>query len=111
MRKAKSETQTDHLMEENGKRKITGIYEDHWVTTEKVNSTMKNLKPKRCYGHDRIPLIYLRDGHEELTEVVTTIMSKIIQGERIFIRSCKVFLPFFFHISIVICIKFNLKKR
>ena len=32
VRKAKSETQTNHHMEENGKRKITGIYEDHWVT-------------------------------------------------------------------------------
>ena len=59
-------------------RVINGIYEDNWITIEHVKNTMDNLPVKRCFGYDRIPLIFYKDGVKILLPVVTTLMKKVI---------------------------------
>jgi hypothetical protein len=44
--------------------------------------TLKELKPKRCFGFDRVPLVFLKDGASELSEVVTKLMFKILEEEK-----------------------------
>ncbi len=48
----------------------------HWLTKELVGKTLKKLKPKRCFGFDRVPLVFLKDGASELSEVVTKLKKK-----------------------------------
>ncbi len=47
-----------------------------------VEKTLKELKPKRCFGFDRVPLVFLKDGASELSGVVTKLMFKIFEGEK-----------------------------
>jgi hypothetical protein len=44
----------------NGKTKI---FQSH----ELVEKTLKELKPKRCFGFYRVPLVFLKDGASELS--------------------------------------------
>ena len=67
----------------NGKRKIFGTYANNWVTPELVAHIIDNLKTKRCEGFDRIPLVFYVDGKEELLEVLTNLMAKIMKNGRV----------------------------
>jgi len=66
----------------NGKRKVSGTYTNNWITTELVERTLKDCKPKRCYGFDRVPMIFLRDGAAELSPIITVLMQKILLEEK-----------------------------
>ncbi len=67
----------------NGKRKIYGNYEANWITAEKVKKILDNLPAKRCCGYDRIPLVFLKDGAEALTSIVTDLMKRIFEEKRV----------------------------
>jgi hypothetical protein len=56
----------------NGKKKIYGDYETCCITSEKVTKILNGLPAKRCYGFDRIPLIFLKNG----AEILETILSQ-----------------------------------
>jgi hypothetical protein len=43
---------------------------------------LNNLPAKRCFGYDRIPLVFLKDGAEVLTPIVTDLMKKIFKEKR-----------------------------
>ena len=62
----------------NGKKKIHNNYNDNWVTKDIVNKVMAELKPKRCQGYDRIPLVFYLDGKDQLVNVITKLMNKIM---------------------------------
>jgi hypothetical protein len=47
-----------------------------------VEKNLKELKPKRCFGFDRVPLVFLKDGASELSEVVTKLMFKILEEKK-----------------------------
>lgn len=66
----------------NGRRKINGNYEEDWIRMEKVSEIMNNLPAKRCFGYDRVPLIFLKDGAEVLAPIVTDLMKKIFKEKR-----------------------------
>ena len=66
----------------NGKRKFFQSHEEDWLTKKLVEKTVKELKPKRCFGFDRVPLVFLKDGASELSEVVTKLMFKIFEEEK-----------------------------
>jgi hypothetical protein len=66
----------------NGQRKIFGSYEENWITVEKVKKVLESLPAKRCYGYDRVPLVFLRDGADILAPVVTSLMVKIFEEKR-----------------------------
>jgi hypothetical protein len=59
-----------------GKRKISQSHEEDWLTKELVEKTLKELKPKRCFGFDRVSLVFLKDGASEL------LMFKILEEEK-----------------------------
>ena len=83
--KIASVSENTHIQQEvyNGRRKIVGLHEDEWITEELVASVIDGLSPKRCEGHDRIPLIFLIDGKEKLLSFVTVMMSKIINNGKV----------------------------
>jgi hypothetical protein len=58
----------------DGKRKFFQSHEEDWLTKELVEKTLKKLKPKCCFGFDRVPLVFLKDGASELSEVVIKLM-------------------------------------
>jgi hypothetical protein len=66
----------------NGKRKIFQSQEEDWLTKKLVEKTLKELKSKRCFGFDRVPLVFFKDGASELNEVVTKLMFKILEEEK-----------------------------
>ena len=66
----------------NGKQKIYGNHEANWITEEKVKKILENLPTKRCYGYDRVPLVFLKDGAEVLTPIITKLMGKIFEEKR-----------------------------
>jgi hypothetical protein len=39
-----------------------------------VEKTLRELKPKHCFGFDRVFLEFLRDNASELSEVITKLM-------------------------------------
>ena len=83
--KTKEIIATTNIEEEtvyNGRRKINGNYEEDWITIEKVTELLNNLPAKRCFGYDRIPLVFLKDGAEVLTPIVTDLMKKIFKEKR-----------------------------
>ena len=47
------------------------------ITSEKVKECMRNLKKKKCFGYDRIPLIVLVDGAEVLAEPYARLLQEI----------------------------------
>ena len=53
----------------NGGR-VLDAEEANYITIQKTEDTMKNLKLKNCYGCDRIPLRILRDGFTMLGKPV-----------------------------------------
>ena len=57
MKKTKETVEEFRLKEDvyNGKKKIFQLHEDNWLTSELVEKTLKELKPKRCFGFDRLP--------------------------------------------------------
>ncbi len=55
------------------------LHKKDWFTKELFEKT---LKPKRCFGFDRVPLVFLKDGASELSEVVTKLMFKILEEEK-----------------------------
>ena len=61
-----------------GKRKNFGTYEDDWVNENLVKQVLDNLKPKRCQGYDRIPLVFYTDAKCQLLGIITTLMSKVV---------------------------------
>ena len=65
------------------KKKIHRPYENEWIDEALVKSIMTGLKPKRCEGYDRIPLIFYKDGAEELTYIITILMQKVIRDGKI----------------------------
>jgi len=74
----------------NGKRKIFGDYETNWINMEKVSQILKDLPPKRCYGYDRIPLIFLKDGEEVLGPIITDLMVRIFEEKKTrAVENCK----------------------
>jgi len=56
-------------------------HEEDWLTKELVEKTLKELKPKRCFGFDRVLLVFLKGSASELSEVVTKLF-KIIEEEK-----------------------------
>ena len=83
--KIASVSENTHIQQEvyNGRRKIVGLHEDEWIKEELVASVIDGLSPKRCEGHDRIPLIFLIDGKVKLLSFVTVLMSKIINNGKV----------------------------
>ena len=63
----------------NGKRKVFGLHNDNWITRELVEKMIEDLKPKRCQGFDRVPVILLKDGKQLLLDVITSLMRKVIE--------------------------------
>ena len=47
-----------------------------------MEKTLKKLKPKRCFGFDRIPLVFLKDGASELVGVVKELLEKISEEKK-----------------------------
>ena len=43
----------------NGKKRIFSLHKKTWLTSELVKKNLREYKPKRCFGFDRIPLIFL----------------------------------------------------
>ena len=66
----------------NGRQKINGNYEESWITIEKVKRILDSLPAKRCYGYDRVPLVFLKDGSEVLAPIITDLMKKIYEEKR-----------------------------
>ena len=66
-----------------GKRKIFGNYDQNWVTEDLVKTIMQQLTPKRCEGYDRIPLVFYRDGINELLPVITSLMEKVLSTGKV----------------------------
>ena len=66
----------------NGKRKKIHLHEENWLTKDLVEKSFSELKPKRCSGFERVPLVFLRDGASELSQVVTKILLKSLKKER-----------------------------
>jgi len=60
----------------NGGR-VVNAQEANYVTLQKMQDIMKNLKQKNCYRCDRIPLRILRDRYEILGKPVFELMNKI----------------------------------
>ena len=46
---------------------------------EKVKRILENLPAKRCYGYDRVPLVFLKDRAEVLAPIVAELMRKIFE--------------------------------
>jgi exonuclease III len=63
--------------------KVVNVQEANYVTLQKTQDIMKNLKQKNCYGCDRIPLRILKDGYEILGKPVFKLMNKIYEQEEI----------------------------
>jgi len=63
--------------------KVVNAQDTNYVTLQKTQDIMKNLKQKNCYGCDRIPLRILRDGNEILGNPVFKLMSKIYEQKEI----------------------------
>ena len=45
----------------NRKKKIFSIHEETWLTRELVEKSLQELKSKKCFGFDRILLVFLKD--------------------------------------------------
>jgi hypothetical protein len=41
-----------------GKKKSFQSHEEDWLTKELVEKTLRELKPKRCFGFDRVLLVF-----------------------------------------------------
>ena len=67
----------DNQMRET--KKIHGHYNNEWINEEMVKVIMSGLKPKRCEGYDRIPLVFYKDGVDELTYIITVLMKKVVK--------------------------------
>ena len=63
----------------NGRKKIFGVYNDEWISENLVAKIMDDLKPKRCQGFDRCPVVLLKDGKNELLKIITIMMRKVIK--------------------------------
>ena len=61
----------------NGERKIFGLYEEDWISEERVMDILANLEPKRCCGYDRVPLMFLNHGREKMCAFVTRLMKRV----------------------------------
>ena len=61
----------------NGKRKVFGDYSNEWIDEDLIMSIMSKLDLKRCYGYDRVPLIFLYHGREKLCKIITKLMKSI----------------------------------
>ena len=66
-----------------GVKKIFGNYEQNWINEDIVSKTIDELKPKRCEGYDRIPLLFFKDGKDELLETITILMKKVTEDSYI----------------------------
>jgi hypothetical protein len=53
------------------------------LTKQLVKKTLRDLKANHRFGFDRVPLVFLRDGASELSEVITTLMLKVLEEEKI----------------------------
>ena len=62
----------------NGRRKIFGTYLDGWIPEDLVDTIIDDLKPKRCQGFDRCPLVLLKDGKSALLRIITIMMRKVV---------------------------------
>ena len=62
----------------NGKRKVFGSHSENWVTKELVETVIDDLKPKRCQGFDRVPVVLLKDAKSLLLTLITSLMQKIV---------------------------------
>jgi hypothetical protein len=62
----------------NGQRKLN-IEEPLVFTHEEVLQEMKQLKDKKCYGMDRIPLKIIRDGAGVLCNPICNLLNKIVE--------------------------------
>ncbi len=63
--------------------KVVNAQDTNYITLQKTQDIMKNLKQKNCYGCDRIPLQILRDGNEILGKPVFKQMNKIYEQKEI----------------------------
>ena len=65
----------------NGKQNIFQSHEENWLKKKIGQKNSKELEPK-CFGFDRVFLVFLKDGASELCVIVTTLMFKIFEEER-----------------------------
>ena len=65
------------------KKKKIHLHEENWLTKDLVEKSFSELKPKRCSGFERVPLVFLRDGASELSQVVTKILLKSLKKEQL----------------------------
>jgi hypothetical protein len=83
-------TKTTNIVEQNTVQngvwnggRVLAAEEANYITMQKTQDTMKNLKLKNCYGCDRIPLRILRDGYSILGKPVYELMLKIYTQKKI----------------------------
>jgi hypothetical protein len=78
------------------REKFTYAHEENWLTKQLVEKTLRDLKPKRCFGFERVFLVFLRDVASELSEIITKLMIKVLKEEKTS-EQCKVarILPLF----------------
>jgi hypothetical protein len=78
------------------REKFTYAHEENWLTKQLVEKTLRDLKPKRCFGFERVFLVFLRDVASELSEIITKLMIKVLEEEKTS-EQCKVarILPLF----------------
>ena len=53
------------------------------TNSDEVNEILKSMNAKNSCGYDRIPMSFLVDGREELSEIIATLFNKIFNGEPI----------------------------
>ena len=68
----------------NGKRQYLNLthYNPNTDATE-IKKLLQTMTSKNCCGYDRIPMSFLVDGREELSDIIAILFNKILDGDEI----------------------------
>lgn len=73
---------------------ITDDFLDGDISLQEVNLALNNLPDRKAPGNDRIPIEFFKYGSNDLKQVITSILNRVIKGEDTSWTNKSIILPF-----------------